>query len=62
MTKKLSAWNEKNEALFFRIVKNKKEARKEILNHGLLAHVSYVLYGTLAKKYSISDVYKKWGI
>lgn len=44
--------------LFGSLCKNKAEARRYILNHGMLACVDYVIYKN--KRYSIGEVYKKW--
>lgn len=55
MPKPVTAWNDNDYALFHRIFKNKSEAKKEVLNHPLLAKISYVLYN--GKKYSIKEVY-----
>lgn len=48
--------NEPDKALFCRHCKSKEEARKTILNHGMLSAIDYVKYKE--KEYTINQVYK----
>lgn len=48
--------NDPDKALFCRLCNNKKEAKKEILNHGMLSAIDYVKYK--GKEYTINQVYK----
>ena len=50
--------NDPDKALFCRQCRNKQEARKEILNHGMLSAIEYVKFK--GKEYTIGEVYKKW--
>lgn len=42
--------------LFIRNAKNKEEAKRIVLNHGMLGSVDYVIYKN--KRYTIKEVYK----
>lgn len=48
--------NDPDKALFCRHCKNKTEARKEILNHGMLSAIDYVKFKGV--EYTINQIYK----
>ncbi len=54
--KRLTAYNEQDQALFTRLVSNKSEVKREVLNNGMLALVVYVKYNN--KRFNIGDIYK----
>lgn len=55
----LKAYARSNETcLFVRCCRSKADARKAILNHGMLASIDYVIFK--GKRYTINQIYK-WG-
>lgn len=60
MKRKITAYGDQGQALFFRLVQNKAEARKAVINHPSLALVSHVIYNN--KRVELRDIYAKWEI
>lgn len=56
--KAYQAGQNNNRCLFGGIFRNKIEAKKYVLNHGMLAAVDYVIFK--GKRYSIGEVYRAW--
>ena len=56
--KSLTAYDSQGNALFYRLVKDKDEARRQVLNNSFLYRVEFVRYN--GKNYNIKTVYKGW--